>query len=341
MSTSVSILIFIAVLLGVVIAHEMGHFFTARALGVKVLEFGVGIPPRLLSIKRGGVEYSLNLIPLGAFVKTAGENDPTVPDSLAGKSPWVRMAVYFAGPFTNVLIAFILFSVFFMIPAQVVVGSELGAEIGSVTEGSPACEAGIETGDIILEIDGIEIHSSDDMRQAIDNSTGEVTLLLQRDGKEEEIALIPVNGKIGVGYMWASPYITESESLSFWDATYQSGDIIAHTPGLFKDALLENPGEAVVGPVGAGNIAVEVMKYGASSVVFLAAIISLGIGVFNIFPVPPLDGGGIVIAGLEGARRGKRLSPKAMQLVYTAGAALLITFVIMITYNDVLRLTPD
>ena len=100
--------------------------------------------------------------------------------------------------------------------------------------------------------------------------------------------------------MWASPYITESERLSFWDATYQSGKIIADTPGLLKDALIQNPGDAVAGPVGTGQVAVEILKYGVSNIIFLAALISLGIGVFNIFPIPPLDGGGIVIAADRG-----------------------------------------
>jgi len=104
---------------------------------------------------------------------------------------------------------------------------------------------------------------------------------------------------------------------------------------------VEDPGEAVAGPVGAGHIAVEILEHGISNVVFLAALISLGIGLFNMFPVPPLDGGGMMIAGIEGIRRGKRLSPRAMQMVYMIGAALLLTFFVLITYNDVLRLTTN
>ena len=180
MSISVSILIFIGVLLIVVITHEMGHFFASKAAGVKVLEFAIGFPPKIFSIKRGETDYSLNLIPLGAFVRTAGESDPTVTGSLASKSPLVRIFVYLAGPLTNVLLAFILFAVFFLIPAQVIVGSQSGAEVGSVTKGSPAYEAGVETGDIILEIDGTQIHRSDDMRKSIkDRTTEEITLLVK------------------------------------------------------------------------------------------------------------------------------------------------------------------
>ena len=141
--------------------------------------------------------------------------------------------------------------------------------------------------------------------------------------------------------MWPSPYITDSETLSLWDATYESGNIIVNAPGLFKDAIIEDPGEAIAGPVGAGHIAVQLLKHGASNVVFLGALISLGIGIFNLFPVPPLDGGGMVIAAIEGVRRGKRLSPRAMQFVYMIGVALLLTLFFMITYNDILRLTAN
>ena len=237
MSVFVSILLFIAVLIVVIIIHELGHFASAKAAGVKVLEFAIGFPPRLYAFKRGETEYSLNLIPLGAFVKTAGENDPTVPRSLASKSPWVRMGVYLAGPLANGLLAFILFVIFFLIPVQVVVGSEVGAQIVSVSEGYPAQEAGIEKEDIILEIDGIEIHSTDDMRRAIEERTGEeITLLVLRGDEEITKSLTPVFDPdrgyeiLGIGYRWPSPYITESQGYSFWEANRFSAQIFADTP---------------------------------------------------------------------------------------------------------------
>lgn len=347
MSVLTGILIFIAVLLVIVIAHELGHFMAAKIAGIKVLEFAIGFPPRLFSVIRGGTRYSLNLIPLGAFVRTAGENDPTVPDSLASKGPWVRMGVYFSGPIVNILLAFILFVVFFMIPVQAIIGSELGAEIDSVAAGSPADNAGIAAGDIVLKANSIEIHRSEDLRRAIQERTGEITLLLQRNGGEITKSLTPVldpdtgNEIIGIRYGWASPYITESSRESFWQANYYSGKILINSPSLMKDAILTNPGEAVTGPVGAGHVAVKVLEQGLSNVVFLAALISLGIGLFNLFPIPPLDGGGIIIAVIEGIRGGKRLSAKATQLVYVTGTVLLITFFILITYNDILRLASD
>ena len=152
MNIGIVIIIFIVTLLVVVSIHELGHFITAKRAGIKVEEFGLGLPPRLFGIKRGETIYSLNAIPVGAFVKTAGENDPSVPRSLASKKPGVRLLVYAAGPLANILLAFILLSAFFMIPTQTVVGN--GVMVHSVVEASPAEEAGIKPRDVILEIDG-------------------------------------------------------------------------------------------------------------------------------------------------------------------------------------------
>jgi len=347
MGILIAILAVIAVLFTVISFHELGHFFAARAAGVKVLEFGIGLPPRLFAIKRGDTEYSFNLIPLGAFVKPLGEQDPTIPGSLASKSPWTRMMVSAAGPLANGLLAFFLLAASLMIPTEVVVGGE-GVKVMRVNEGSPAKEAGVQSGDVILSIDGKEINDFEDMRQAINDSPEgeEITLLLQRDGEEVATSLQPkfdpeLDQKvIGVGIWWVTPY-TEPQRYPFLQALASSGQVLIDTPTMLKEsiqAIRDNPGEALVGPVGAAQITGEMAKFGLSAVVALAGILSLGIGLFNLFPIPPLDGGGIMVAGLEGVRRGKRLSPRAMRLAYAVGTTLLLTIFIVVTYNDIFRL---
>ncbi|GAI42674.1 unnamed protein product, partial [marine sediment metagenome] len=119
MSVAVIIILFIVALLMAICLHELGHFIVAKRAGVKVEEFGIGIPPRLFGIKRGETIYSVNAIPLGAFVKAAGENDPTVPRSLAGKRPWPRLGIYAAGPLVNIFLAFVLLSAFLALPYPV------------------------------------------------------------------------------------------------------------------------------------------------------------------------------------------------------------------------------
>ena len=161
MNIAIIIIAFIVLLVIVVSLHELGHFLTAKRLGVKIEEFGIGLPPRIFGIKRGETIYSLNAIPLGAFVKTHGEDDPTVPRSLASKGPWSRLAIYAAGPLVNILLAFILLSAFLMVPTNVISGN--GVMVCSVVSDSPAQAADIEPGDIILEMNGKPIHKDGEL----------------------------------------------------------------------------------------------------------------------------------------------------------------------------------
>jgi regulator of sigma E protease len=145
---------------------------------------------------------------------------------------------------------------------------------------------------------------------------------------------------IGVDGIFVDTY-QDSERYPFFQAIAKGGEYLIEMPSMMVDAISAMGGDysdAVVGPVGVVQITGETTKYGFGAIIGLAGLISFGIGLFNLFPVPPLDGGGILIAGVEGVRRGKRLSPRAMQLTYAIGAALLFTLFIMITYNDILRL---
>lgn len=434
MSITIVIILFIVTLFVVVSLHELGHFIIAKRAGVKVEEFGLGFPPRLFGIKRGETIYSVNAIPLGAFVKTVGENDPTVPGSLASKSPWRRLGVYAAGPLANIFLAFILLSAFFTLPINVVVAN--GVMVHSVVKDSPAEEAGIEPGDIILEVGGEDVHRWGDVQNIINSSQEgeEITLLLQKDvsqnverglvprfdptlqrrtigvllcwnivnqveegspadkagimpgdtilsinrqaiynkesmsralasvAEEEEIQLTLLRGReeisvtlvnfsyeqakqstpLGVDLRWVDGTRVEQLRLPVWKAMYLGGGYIIHTPALIADSIpliKADPGKALVGPIGAGQLTVEAVKsFGFTNVLFMAGIISLGVALFNFFPIPPLDGGGMLVALIEGVRRGKRLSPRALRLVYTMGTSLLITLMVLITFNDILRL---
>jgi len=430
MSIAIIIISFIVALFVIILLHELGHFIVAKHAGVKVEEFGIGFPPRLFGIKRGETIYSVNAIPIGAFVKTAGENDPSVPRSLASKGPWTRLGVYAAGPLVNIFLAFILLSAFLMLPTSVVAGN--GVMVHSIVENSPAAEAGIEPGDIILEINGEPIYTWGDMQDILKASKEgeEITLLVQKDGSQgetrlepkfdpelqrrllgvllcwnmvnqveegspayeagirpgdtilsineqpvysnasmsdilssvevgEEMRLVLLRGQetvstslvkepdfahqlSGVELGWVDGTHIEQERLPTWRAVYLGGSSIIHMPLLIIDAIpliKEDPGKALVGPIGAGQLTVEAVRSsGFSSMIFMASIISLGLGLFNLLPIPPLDGGGMLVALVEGARRGKRLSPRAVRLAYTIGTAFLIIVMVVVTFSDVLRL---
>ncbi len=426
MNIAIIIIIFIVSLFVMVTLHELGHFLTARRAGVKIEEFGIGLPPRIFGIKRGETIYSINAVPLGAFVKSTGEDDPTIPGSLASKGPWPRLAVYAAGPLVNIFLAFILLSAFFMLPISVVAGE--GVMVHSVIEDSPAEKASIKPGDVIAEVDGEPIYTWKDMRRMINSSQEgqEITLLLQRDGSKDQTSLEPkfdpslqrrtigvllcwnvvnqvkegspadkagikpgdtflsINRQPlyndenmshilssvkegegihlalfrgeeeiikelnsaqqmkGMELHWVDNAHIEQERFPVWKAVYLGGSYVINMPALIIDAIpliREEPGNAVMGPIGAGQLTVEVVKSsGFTLMLFMAGIISLGLGLFNLFPFPPLDGGGMLVAFIEGIRRGKRLSPRAIKLAYTIGTACLITLAVAITANDIFRL---
>jgi len=428
MSVVLIIILFVVALFVAMCLHELGHFIAARRAGVKIEEFGIGIPPRLFGIKRGETIYSINAIPIGAFVKAAGENDPTVPRSLAGKGPWTRLGIYAAGPLVNVFLAFILLSAFFALPYSVIAGA--GLMVHAVEANSPADEAGIESGDIILEIEGQPVRRRGDVQEIVNSveEGAEITLLLLRNGQEEEITLKPeldpesqllkigvwpwwnvvsqvdegspayeagirdgdtilsINGQViyndesissalhsieegeeielgllregketslsltnvgyqslpGVDLRWVEEAHLEQERLPVLRAVYLGARDIIYMPVLIVEAIpqiIESPDMAFVGPIGAGQLTVELVRSsGFSSILFMASIISLGLAIFNFLPIPPLDGGGMLVAFIEGCRRGRRLSPRTVRLAYTIGTAFLIALVILVTFKDVLHL---
>ena len=428
MSIAVIIILFIVALFVAICLHELGHFIIARRAGVKVEEFGIGIPPRLFAIKRGETIYSINAIPIGAFVKAAGENDPTVPRSLAGKGPWTRLGIYSAGPLVNIFLAFVLLSAFIALPVSVIASN--GLMVRAVTENSPAEEVDIEPGDIILEVEGQPVHTQGDVQDIVNSAEeGEdITLYLLSNGQEKKITLKPeldpesqqlkigvylwwnivsqveegspaykagirpgdaihsINGQLiynedsmssvlspvakgekinmillrdgeavsisltnngyetlpGVELQWVEGAHIEQERLPVWKAAYQGARYIIYMPVLIIEAIpqiIESPDKALVGPIGAGQLTVEVVRSsGFSSMLFMASMISLGLAIFNFLPIPPLDGGGMLVAFIEGCRRGKRLSPRTVHLAYTIGTAFLIALVILITFVDIWRI---
>jgi regulator of sigma E protease len=428
MSLTIIIILFLVTLFVAICLHELGHFIAARRAGVKVEEFGIGIPPRLFGIERGETTYSLNAIPIGAFVRAAGENDPTVPRSLAGKGPWTRLGVYAAGPLVNIFLAFVLLSTFLALPVGTVVSDglvvraiagnssaeetdikpgdiilEVGGQsiraqgdvqeavnsieegeevdllllrngqemqrtvkpkfdpqsqqlkigvylwwnmVSQVEEGAPAYEAGIRPGDAIHSINGQLIYSDETMTSALDPvGEGEKTdMVLLRDGQTVSVSL--ANGGYdtlpGVEMRWVEGAHIEEERLSVWRALYMGARYIIYMPVLIIQAfplIIQRPDLALVGPIGAGQLTVEAVRSsGLSSILFMGGIISVGLGIFNLFPIPPLDGGGMLVALIEGFRHGKRLSPQKVRLAHYIGTAFLIALMVSVMFSDIYRI---
>ena len=179
--------IFLLILLFLVVVHELGHYFAAKLTGVKVLEFGVGFPPRIAGIQIGETLYSINLLPLGGFVRLAGENDRTEQGSLGSKSPFVRLFILLSGSGMNLVLPIILFTIFFMIPQQIIATDVVVLKVASR---SPSDIAGIHRGDVIHSIDGREIANSSELRESIQSRLGSQSRwVLEREGVPYETNL--------------------------------------------------------------------------------------------------------------------------------------------------------
>jgi len=345
-SMIITILIFLGILAVLILAHELGHFATAKAFGVKVEEFGLGFPPRLFGIKRGETLYSLNAVPLGGFTKMAGEEDPKVERSLASKSVGARVIVLSAGSIMNFLLPLLLFAIAFMVPHNVVTGDVV---VDEVAAGSPAAAAGIENGDIILSLNDEPVNSIRDLHIYTQLNLGkEVNLAIRHsDETVEEVQLIPrwkpppEEGAMGVAVSMPDAVIIR-QSHPFWEAIPLGVSECIDTFVLFKNEILKwFIGAAPVqltGPVGIAQMTGEVARAGLSPLLLFAGFISINLAIVNILPLPALDGGRIVFVLLGWIRRGRRISAKTEGMVHAIGFAVLIAAIIAITYQDIIRI---
>lgn len=342
---ALTIVVFLLILGLLIFVHEGGHFIAAKLAGIKVEEFGMGFPPRLLSCKRGETVYSLNAIPLGGFCKLLGEEDPSEPRSFASKRPSVRFMALFAGPLMNAILPIVLLTIAFMVPRQVVVGD---VKIAEVAENSPAELVGIVPGDVILSIDGRPVQNIGDVIYDIHLKMGEkVTFELRGlDGEVRTVTLVPRwnppegEGAVGIAMnMVNTGNITQS--YPFWEAVPKSFTSIRETFVLMRNEItswfVQKRAPEVAGPVGIFQLTGEVSEAGPSYLIQFTAFLSLNLAIINLLPLPALDGGRIVFVLLEVVRRGKRVAPRTEAMIHYIGFAMLIGLILAISYFDILR----
>ncbi len=335
----------IIVLSVLVIAHEFGHFITAKATGVWVEEFGVGFPPRLWGKKWGDTIYSINWIPFGGFNKLSGEIDPTAPRALAARGFWVRLLVLSGGTLMNLILPFVLLTIAFMVPHNVVEGKVVVQE---VVAGSPAEMAGIEVGDTVLKINNHDIKNVGDLSRYTQLKLGaEISFtLLHADGSEEIVQVVPRwrppsgQGAVGIASQTTDAVVL-SESLPFWQAFPVGSRTCIETLTLTWNGIKEMIYGVVPfvpsGPVSIIQISGEVAHSGISPLLEMTAFISIAIAVTQIIPFPALDGGRILFLVLEWVRRGKRVSVRTEGIIHTVGFIILLALMVVVTYQDIFR----
>ena len=384
-------LLVVPVLGFLIFIHELGHFVTAKWVGIKVTEFGFGFPPRLFGVRYRGTLYSVNWIPLGGFVRMVGEEDPTDPESFARQSVPKRVLVLIAGSFMNLLVPVVTFTVLFMLPHDSLVSGEI--VVVGVAPGSPAKQAGLRPGDTIINIDGERVTRPDDLVGRIRGKVGQPVELGVRRGAVvsglgsspeyavfDTVRMVPrkdppdlkvveevtdpttqvslvearrYDSSLRVGDALRQKFIGVMIGLSnpkigqttdpIWVAVPKSfatiWDVLVFTRNGIMDGLSTRSNPGITGPIGIAQATGEVVEQlGVAWIFRFMALISISLGILNILPIPALDGGRLMFVVIEWARRGKRISPQREGLVHLVGFALLLGFILFMSYFDIVRL---
>jgi len=337
-----------AIVLGILVfIHELGHYLAARWRGVHVEVFSIGFGKKLLSWHdRHDTEWRLCILPLGGYVKMHGMEQPedASPEERATWRPGQtfhekpvisRMIAVAAGPIANFVLAAVLFAGLFA-----VVGRQVTEPVvGTVVAGSAAAGAGLQSGDRVLSISGAKIEKFEDLQAIVSHSAGvALALTLERDGTSLSVSVTPraVNGSgiLGITRGGKLSYEPVSIAAAIPAGIEQTWVVATQTlAGIGEMITGQRSTDELGGPLRIAQLSGQVAEYGFKSLINLIAVLSVNLGLLNLFPIPVLDGGHLVFFLLEGLR-GKPLSPKAQEMGMRAGFALLIGLFVFATWND-------
>lgn len=348
-------LVFFAILSILVLIHELGHYSVARWIGVHVEEFGLGLPPRIFGKKIGGTMYSLNWLPIGGFVKLAGEDEEPHSSGFTQKNAkhlfWARSkkeraAILVAGVTMNFLLAV---GITGYLLTQGIMEPSGHVRIEKVQPGSPAESIGLHENDIVTIIDTKPVSAPKDLIETTRTHLGEkVTLTIRRGSEEQKVTVIPRKsppegqGPLGVvitdlelrTFTWAEiPMVAVRINILRAKDMFTG---VATT--LWRLATLNAPSGDVAGPIGIARVTGEAVKFGWMAVLEFMSILSLNLAVLNILPIPALDGGRLAFVFLE-KLIGRKLRPAFERSAHQMGMIILLGLILLVSINDILRLT--
>jgi len=361
---------FLFVLSLVVFFHELGHFLVARWCGVRILVFSIGFGPELLGFyDRHGTRWKIAAVPLGGYVKFFGDESPaSTPDSdrLATMSEsdrarsfffqpvWKRAAIVVAGPLANFLLAIVIFAGIFLLYGM----QTMSPRVDEVQADSPAAAAGFQPGDMVLAINGEKIASFADMQRIVADSAGEpLNVTVERDGAQlvlkatpelhEEKDIFGNVRRIGLLGIKRSPapgdvkYQPVAPPQALWMGVQETWYVVDKTLTYIGRVVIgREAANQLGGPIRIAQMSGQVASISFAALVHLAAVLSVSIGLLNLFPIPLLDGGHLLFYSIE-AMRGRPLSERAQEVGFRIGFAIVIMLMIFATFNDIVHLASS
>ncbi len=363
LSNSLSYIVpFLVVLTVLVFVHELGHYLVARMNGVRVEVFSIGFGPELFGwFDRAGTRWKLSAIPLGGYVKMFGDADPmSMPGdrvvamtaaerevSFHHKRLMQRVAVVAAGPAANFVFSLVVLSVLFATVGQ----PFTPADVGRVQPGSAAEAAGIKAGDVIAAIDGDQIARFEDVQRLVRLNTGTpMHMVMRRDGQPVAITVTPRMEKLTdrfgnehrLGLLGIErsgvDYVRRDPATAMWQAGVETSNLVTGTlEAVWQMVIGVRNTDELGGPVRIAQMSSEVWQGGVVALIWFMSVLSVNLGLINLFPIPVLDGGHLLFYAAE-AIRGRPLGQRAQEYGFRVGLALVLTLMVFATWNDVVHL---
>jgi regulator of sigma E protease len=344
--------VFIIVLSILIIVHEFGHFIAAKKAGVKVEIFSLGFGKRLFTRKRDATEYTISAIPLGGYVKLAGDNLEEYkgkPDEYFYQPVYKRFAIIFCGPLFNYLLGFLIFWAIFFAGYPT-----LTTKVGGLIDGMGAKEAGLEAGDKVIAVEGKKVAVWEEMQESIQSNKDreKISITVLRNGQEYaftvKIKKTPLQDILGqkrdVGLIGIKPDLNDSVKIrhGFFESSVlgfkKSVELTALTYKALWFMIMRKISvrESVSGPLGIFLVTTQATKMGLIALMHLVAVLSISLAIFNLLPLPALDGGHVLLLCIEKVR-GRYLSKKAEDIFSRIGFSFIILLAVLVFYNDLVR----